>query len=172
MNSSAIPGARPLSWAGASTASLAAAAAPLAIGAIIAARTADASPVFAVPAIVLGVVAATGPALYITSAAVGDAPPLAAMARAFGIALRAFGVALCGLILPVAFVSLSAIDPTTAVAACSAAIATAALCALSRLARELAPKTVIAQLVYIAWAVATLGIAARLWWDVAAEVLS
>jgi hypothetical protein len=149
-----------------------AALAPLAIGAVVAARTADVSPVFAIPAIVLGVVAATGPALYIASAAVGDAPPLATMVRAFGVALAAFGVALAGLVLPVAFVSLSATDPTTSLVACTAAIAAAALCALRRLARELSPQTAGASVVYFGWAIATLGIAGRLWWDVAAQVLT
>ena len=146
--------------------------APIAIGAIVAARTQDASPMLAVPAIVLGVVAATGPALYIASAAVGGAPPLGAMARAFGVALGAFATALAGLVLPVAFLALSATEPTTAVFASSIAIAAAALCAVKRLARELAPATAAASAVYAGWALATLGIAARLWWDVAAEVLA
>jgi hypothetical protein len=175
LNSSALPATspgRPLAWpVGVPLSTLAAAAAPLAIGAIVTARTADASPVLALPGIALGVVVATGPALYIVSAAIGAAPPLAAMARAFGVALRAFGVVLCGLVLPVTFVSLSATEPGTAVVACSAAIAAAALCALVRLSRELQPATALAQLIYAGWAIATLGIAARLWWDVAVEVL-
>nr|HEX4316156.1 hypothetical protein [Kofleriaceae bacterium] len=145
---------------------------PLAIGAVVAARTAAPSPIFAVPAIVLGVIAATGPALYIASAAVGDAPPLATMARAFVAALSAFGIALAGLVLPTAFVALTTTEPTTAVATCTAAIAVAALCALRRLARELSPSTLASAAVYACWSVATLGIAGRLWWDVASEVLS
>lgn len=154
-----------------STATALTALAPLAIGAIVAARTTDASPILAVPAIVLGVIAATSPALYIATAAVGDAPPLPTMARAFATALHAFGLALAGLVLPTAFLSLSATEPTTALVACTVAIAAAALCALRRLARELAPATLGAAVVYAGWCVATLGIAGRLWWDVAAEVL-
>jgi hypothetical protein len=146
--------------------------APLATGAVVAARTDDPSPLLAVPAIVLGVLAATGPGLYIASAAVGSAPPLGGMVRAFGAALVAFGMALAGLVLPVAFVGLSASEPTTALVAATLAVATAAACALRRLARELAPATGTARIVYAGWAIATLGIAARLWWDLAAEVLT
>src|SRR5437870_3657267 len=80
---------------------------PVALGAIMAARVGEVAPVVGAPAIVLGVAAATSPALYIAIAATGDAPPLARVARAFAIALGAFGVALAGLILPAAFLSLS-----------------------------------------------------------------
>lgn len=145
---------------------------PVAIGAIVAAQAAEPSPVFAVPAIVFGVVAATSPALYIATAATGDAPPLATMARAFGIALGAFGVALAGLVLPAAFLSLSSIEPWTTLAMCTAAVGAAAVMALRRLASELGSRTWLAKAVYVAWAVATLGIGGRLWWDVAREVLS
>src|SRR5258705_3966052 len=54
-----------------------AAAGPIALGGILALRAHDPSPMLAAPAIVFGVVAATGPALYIASAAAGNAPPLA-----------------------------------------------------------------------------------------------
>lgn len=100
-----------------------AAAGPVAIGGILAARIHDPRPMVAAPAIVFGVVAATAPALYIATAATGNAPPLAAMARAFGTALGAFGVALAGLILPAAFAALSSVSPGTAIAASTAAIA-------------------------------------------------
>ena len=84
-----------------------AAAGPVTVGGILAARAHDTSPMLAAPAIVFGVVAATGPALYIATAAAGNAPPLAAVIRAFGVALGAFGLALAGLLLPAAFLSLS-----------------------------------------------------------------
>ena len=82
---------------------------PVAIGGILATRAHDPSPMFAAPAIVFGVIAATAPALYIATAAAGQAPPLAVVVRAFGIALGAFGIALAGLILPAAFASLSSL---------------------------------------------------------------
>jgi len=145
---------------------------PVALGVIVAARSAELSPVFAVPAIVFGVIAATGPALYIASAATGEAPSLAVMARAFAVALGAFGVALAGFVLPAAFVSLSSVQAWATPAVCTAAIAAAAVLAIRRLAAELAPKTLMARAVYAVWAVATLGIGFRLWWDVAREVLS
>ncbi len=145
---------------------------PVAIGAIVATHASHPSPIFAVPAIVFGVAAATRPARYIATAAAGDAPPLATMASAFAVALGAFGVALAGLVLPAAFLSLSSVEPATTFAACTLAIGTAALLAVKRLAGELGSKTWAARAVYAAWAVATLGIGGRLWWDVAREVLS
>jgi hypothetical protein len=110
---------------------------PVAVGGILAARAGDASPMLAAPAIVFGVVAATGPALYIAMAAAGTAPPLAAVIRAFGTALGAFGTALAGLILPAAFVALSSVSPETTIAAATAAIAGAGYLGLRRLAAEL-----------------------------------
>src|SRR5450432_1054295 len=80
---------------------------PIAIGGVLALRTGQLSPLVAVPTIVFGVIIATGPALYIATAAAGTAPPLAAMARAFGLAIGAFGVVLAGIVLPTAFLSLS-----------------------------------------------------------------
>jgi hypothetical protein len=94
------------------------------------------------------------------------------MARAFRVALGAFGVALAGLVLPAAFLSLSSIEPWTTVAMCSAAVAWAAVVALRRLATELGSRTLLGSAVYVAWAIATLGIGGRLWWDVAREVVS
>ena len=158
-----------------------AAAGPIAVGAILAARAHDASPMLAAPAIVFGVVAATGPALYIATAAAGNAPPLAAVIRAFGIALGAFGIALAGLILPAAFVSLSSVSAETTIAATTGAVAIAGYLGLRRLASELKAAcsldiTVGASLaggvVFVIWAIATASIAGRLWWDLAVEVVS
>jgi hypothetical protein len=156
-----------------------AAAGPVAIGAILAAGAHDARPMIAAPAIVFGVVAATAPALYIATAAAGHAPPLAAMVRAFGVALGAFGVALAGLILPAAFAALSSVSPGTAIAASSAAIAAAGLLGLRRLASELAagrPEAARLPLaggaVFLIWAASACAIAGRLWWDLAVEVVS
>jgi hypothetical protein len=158
-----------------------AAAGPVAVGGILAARAHDASPMLAAPAIVFGVVAATGPALYIATAAAGNAPPLAAVIRAFGTALGAFGVALAGLILPAAFVAVSSISAGTTIAAASAAIGGAGYLGLRRLAGELktsAPgepaigASLVGGAVFVIWAVATAAIAGRLWWDLAVEVVS
>jgi hypothetical protein len=156
-----------------------AAAGPVAIGGILAARLHDPRPMIAAPAIVFGVVAATAPALYIATAAAGHAPPLAAMVRAFGVALGAFGIALAGVILPAAFAALSSVSPGTAIAASTAAIAAAGLLGLRRLASELAagrPGPVQPSLaggaVFLIWAASALAIAGRLWWDLAVEVAS
>jgi len=156
-----------------------AAAGPVAIGGILAARLHDPRPMIAAPAIVFGVVAATAPALYIATAAAGHAPPLAAMARAFGFALGAFGIALAGLVLPAAFAALSSVSPGTAIAASTAAIAAAGLLALRRLASELAAgrpgpaqRSLAGGAVFLIWAASALAIAGRLWWELAVEVAS
>jgi hypothetical protein len=153
---------------------------PVAIGGILAIRAHDPSPMLAAPAIVFGVVAATAPALYIASAAAGHAPPLAAVVRAFGVALGAFGIALAGLILPAAFVSLSSVSPGTTIAVATAAIAAAGLLGLRRLASELRAgggaggpwSSLGSSAVFVIWAGAIATIAGRLWWDLAVEVVS
>ncbi len=163
-------------WRGAAIAL--AAAGPVAIGGVLALRAHDPRPMVAAPAIVFGVVAATAPALYIATAAAGHAPPLAAMVRAFGVALGAFGIALAGLILPAAFAALSSVSSGTAIAASSAAIAAAGLLGLRRLARELAAgrpgaaRPLTGAVVFLIWATSTGAIAGRLWWDLAVEVVS
>jgi hypothetical protein len=149
---------------------------PVCIGALLGVRAGDLRLALAAPAIVFGVVAATGPALYIAAAAAGSAPPLARMARAFGVALAAFGIALAGLVLPAAFLSLSAVSAATSVVIVTGALGLAGYLAVRRLACELevsAPHaSALGRAVFTAWAVATFGIAGRLWWDVAAEVVS
>ena len=149
-----------------------AAAGPIAIGAILAARSGDPSAIVAAPAILFGVVAATSPALYIGITAAGKAPPLATVARAFVVALGAFGIALAGLVLPAAFLSLSSVTPVTSAATCSAALGGAAVLALWRLHIELAAKSFATSSVFAIWSVATFGIAGRMWWDLAQEVVS
>lgn len=149
-----------------------AAAGPVAIGAILAAKAGALAPVAAAPAIVFGVVAATSPALYIALAATGDAPPLAAVARALGVALGAFGIALAGLVLPAAFLSLSSVEALTTIAACSCALGLAATLAVRRLSHELATHSLASGMVMCVWALATFGIAGRLWWNLATEVVS
>jgi hypothetical protein len=153
-----------------------AAAAPIALGAIVALRFGVMSPVVMVPAITFGVVGVTSPALYIATAASGDAPTLAQMARAMTVALAAFGVALAGLILPAAFLSLSSLESGTTIVIASVALAGAALLGLVRLAIELGAQrrsmTLMRPAVFGAWAIATLGIAARLWVSFAQGVAS
>jgi hypothetical protein len=160
------PGALPL---------LLAATTPIAIGGLVAMHGSSISPLFAVPAVVFGVTAATSPALYIATAATGTAPPLAAMVRAFGVAIGAFGVALAGLLLPVAFLSLSAVEGSTTFLVASAAIAGAGFFGLRRLKYEMNAARVLSfsgEIVFAIWACATVGIAGRMWWDLAREVLS
>ncbi|MBL0217691.1 MAG: hypothetical protein IPQ07_27920 [Myxococcales bacterium] len=149
---------------------------PVAIGAILAVHGSSPTPLVAVPAVVFGVVAATAPALYIATATAGTAPSLGAVVRAFGIALGAFGVALAGLLLPAAFLSLSSVSPSTTFVVATCALGGAGLLALRRLARELDPKAMRPSLtsgvVFLVWSAATVGIAGRLWWDLATEVMS
>ncbi len=148
---------------------------PIAIGGLVAMHGSSASPLFAVPAVVFGVTAVTSPALYIAMAATGSAPPLAAVVRAFGVAIGAFGVALAGLLLPVAFLSLSAVSGSTTFAVASTAIIGAGVCGMQRLRHEMQaarPLSLSSEIVFAAWACATAGIAGRMWWDLAREVLS
>jgi hypothetical protein len=148
---------------------------PIAIGGVLALRTGQLSPLVAVPTIVFGVIIATGPALYIATAASGAAPPLGAMARAFGLAIGAFGVVLAGIALPTAFLSLSSPSPATTLAVTSAALVGAAFIALRRLSAELAgdkARTLTTWMVFGGWSLAALGIAGRLWWDFASGVVS
>lgn len=149
---------------------------PVAVGAILGVRGGTLTPLIAVPAVVFGVAGATSPALYIASAATGSAPSLGVVVRAFGVALAAFGIALAGLLLPAAFLALSSVDPRTTVVVASAAIGAAALLGMRRLAMELSTEAIRpstgASTVFMLWACATLGIAGRLWWDLAAQVAS
>ncbi|MBX3159245.1 MAG: hypothetical protein KF773_24970 [Deltaproteobacteria bacterium] len=147
------------------------AAAPVAVGGVMAARAGVLAPLAAAPAIVFGVIAATAPALYIATAVAGDAPPLSAVARAIGVALCAFGIALAGLVLPVTFLSLSSVTDLTTIAACTAALGAAAVIAVMRLARELQLRTIAANALFAVWAIAMLGISARLWWLLGVEVM-
>lgn len=149
-----------------------AAAGPVAIGGVLAATAGVATPVAVAPAIVFGVLAATSPALYIAIAATGDAPPAARVVRALLVGLGAFGIALAGLVVPAAFLSLSSVSSGTAIGFTSAALGAAALIGFRRLSRELQMQSPAAIFVFGAWAVATLGIAARLWWNLSAEVMS
>ncbi|MBA3393630.1 MAG: hypothetical protein H0T89_13355 [Deltaproteobacteria bacterium] len=151
-----------------------AAAGPVALGAILAARAGTLTPLAGAPAIIFGVVAATSPALYIAIAATGEAPPLSKVARAFALALGAFGLALAGLVLPAAFLSLSSVSAVTTIAVVTAALGGAAVLALRRLATELATpdSSLTSSVIFIVWAAATLGIAGRLWIDLAREVMS
>jgi len=145
---------------------------PVAIGGILAAKAGVPTPLAAVPAIAFGVLAATSPALYIAIAATGDAPPAGRVARALVIGLGAFGIALAGLVMPAAFLSLSSISPRTTFVVTSLALAGAGLLGVRRLARELETRSPAASVIFAVWAIATLGIAARLWWNLGAEVMS
>jgi len=147
---------------------------PVAIGGILAIRAESITPIAAAPAIVFGVLAATSPALYIATAALGVAPPLAKVARAFVLALAAFGIALAGLVLPAAFLSLSSLTPATTIAVVTGALGGAAVLAFRRLARELATPegSLTSSIVFLVWSAATIGIAGRLWLDLTREVAS
>lgn len=157
---------------------LAAALAPIAIGGLVALRAGQPTPLFAVPAIAFGVVSATAPALYIASAATGPAPSIRQTARAIAIALGAFGIALAGFVVPAAFLALTSVWPPATPLVASAALAGAGAIALARLGRELRACEVAgraparSRVVFAVWAIATLGIAARLWLELVAGVWS
>lgn len=144
---------------------------PVAVGGVFAAKAGVATPLAVAPAIVFGVLAATSPALYIAIAATGDAPPAGRVARALMIGLGAFGIALAGLVMPATFLSLSSISMATTVAVTSAALGSAAILGFRRLARELETESLAASAIFAVWALATLGIAGRLWWKLAVEVM-
>lgn len=148
-----------------------AAAGPVAIGGIVAARAGDLTPLALTPAIVFGVAAATCPALYIAIVASKEPITLGGMARALVTAIGAFGIALAGLVLPAVFLALSSVSDITTVVVTSVALGAAAVLAMVRLAGELAPRTFSGGMVCFAWVMATLGIAGRMWFDVASEVL-
>jgi hypothetical protein len=145
---------------------------PVAIGGVLAARAGEIGPLAMTPAIMFGVIAATCPALYIGIAATKESPTLSGVMRSLGVALCAFGVALAGLVLPALFLSLSSVSGMTTFVVCSCALAAAGVLAMVRLAMELAPRTFMGGFVCFMWAAATLGIAGRLWGDLAWEVLS
>jgi hypothetical protein len=149
----------------------AAALAPAAIGGILATQFAAVTPVAVTPAIVLGVIAATSPALYIALAATGEAPRVPAVARAIAIALAAFGIALGGFVLPATFISFTSISNVTSVVIATVALGGAAVLGMRRLARELVLESLSAWVVFAVWSIATLGIAGRLWWDLARELV-
>jgi uncharacterized membrane protein len=148
-----------------------AAAGPIAVGAVLALRAGDASPLAATPAIVFGIAAATCPALYIAIAATKHGPSLTEVARALAASFGAFGIALAGLVLPALFISVSSTANLTTAVVCSVVLGGAAMIAMVRLATELAPRSFGGVLVCIVWALATLGIAGRLWIDLTSEVL-
>ena len=145
--------------------------APVAVGSILVAKSGVVAPLAGAPAIALGVAVATSPALYIALAATGAAPAPARVARAFAIALAAFGVALCGFVLPAAFLALSSLSPETSIVVATAALGGAAVLGVWRLAIELELRGGLAQCVFVVWAAATLGVAGRLWIDLAQEVM-
>lgn len=145
---------------------------PVAVGGIIAARVQAVTPLVSTPAILFGVVAATAPALYIALAATGDAPPVAKVARAFGIAFAAFGIAIAGLILPAAFLAASSTSPTTTYVVATAVLGIAGMLSLVRLSRELAApdKGIASSVIFFLWAASTAGVAGRLWIDLVQEL--
>jgi len=147
---------------------------PIAMGGIVAARAEVITPLFSTPAILFGVTAATAPALYIALAATGDAPPVAKVARAFGVAFAAFGIALAGLLLPAAFLAMSSTSAVTTAFVATAALGVAGLLSFTRLSRELlnSESSITASVVYFVWAAATAGIAGRLWIDLVQEYFS
>ena len=144
---------------------------PVAIGGIVAARTEELAPLFSTPGILFGVVAATAPALYIALAATNSAPPIGKVVRAFAISFAAFGVALAGLLLPAAFLSMSSTSQTTTFVVTTGALGIAGVLGMRRLSRELSPdRSFFAHAVFVIWALATIGIASRLWFDLVQEL--
>ena len=154
---------------------------PVAVGGILAARAHDASPMLAAPAIVFGVVAATGPALYIATrrrrqraAARGRDPRVRHRARCVRHRARRAD--------PAGGVRRGVVDlggdddrggdvrdrgrgvPRAAPARRRAQG--------GRHQRGAARASLVGGIVFLTWAVATAAIAGRLWWDLAVEVVS
>lgn len=149
-----------------------AAVSPIAVGAVLAARAGNPALLAVTPAVVFGVVAASCPALYIGLAATKEAVTLTGVVRALRNAIAAFGMALAGLVLPAVFLSMSSTSHVTTLAVCGCALGGAGVLAMVRLAGELSPRSFMGAVVMLGWMLATLGIAGRLWFDSALEVLS
>ena len=150
-----------------------AAAGPLGVGAVLAARLGSAEPLVAVPVSVFAVTALTLPALYIATAVVGAAPPVGHVVRAVGRALSALGLVLLGLALPLGFLVATA-GTGTAFALGALALATAAAIGLRALHGALfagMPAVTGRGLLFLTWAVIALVIGARLFSELTAEVL-
>lgn len=152
---------------------LLAAAGPLTVGAVLAARLQDPAPLVAVPVSVFAVTALTLPALYIATAVVGAAPPLGHVVKAVGRALVALGVVLLGLAMPLGFLVATA-GRGTAFGLGALALAAAAAIGLRALHVALfeheRPMTG-RGLLFVTWAVIALVIGARLFGELTAEVL-
>jgi hypothetical protein len=163
---SPAPRSRPLAVAGA-------AAGPVAIGGVLAARLGDPSPLLTVPAVVFAVAAMTLPALYIATAVVGAAPPVSRVIRAVGRGLSAVGLVYLGLALPLLFLGVSSTEETAMVLA-AAAVATGALIGLRALHTALfegeLPVTGRGML-FLTWAAIVLVIGARLFVELTLEMV-
>jgi len=80
-------------------------------------------------------------------------------------------VALTGFVLPATFISLTSISEVTSIVIATVALGGAAVLGMRRLARELVLESLSAWVVFAVWSIATLGIAGRLWWDLARELV-
>ncbi len=161
-----IPAATPLAVA-------CAAAGPIGIGAVLAQRLGDLAPLIAVPAVVFAVAALTLPALYIATAVVGAAPPIAHVVRAVGRALHSLGLVHLGLALPLLFLGASS-QAATGFALGAVAVMTGAVIGLRMLYAALfdgaLPMTG-RGLLFVTWAGIALVIGARLFVELTAEVV-
>jgi hypothetical protein len=150
---------------------------PVAVGGILAARAGDASPMLAAPAIVFGVVAATGPALYIAMAAATAAIAgagylglrrLAAELRPPGRTGASAGPSVGASTGPCAGASTG---PSAGASAGPSAGVSVGPSAGPSAEVSIGP-SLLGGIVFLTWAVATAAIAGRLWWDLAVEVVS
>jgi hypothetical protein len=150
-----------------------AAAGPLAVGGVLAARLQDPAPLVAVPSVVFAVVALTLPALYIATAVLGAAPPIGRVMRAVGRALCSLGLVNAGFALPLLFLGASA-GEGTAFALGAATVAVSAVIALRVLYAGLYEGTFAVTgrgMLFWTWAVIALVIGARLFGELTAEVV-
>jgi hypothetical protein len=150
-----------------------AAAGPVAVGGVLAARLQDPVPLIAVPAVVFAVAALTLPALYIATAVCGAAPPMGRVMRAVGRALCSLGLVNAGFALPLLFLGVSS-SAGTAFVLGAVTVAASALIALKVLYAGLyegAFPVVGRGALFWTWAAVVLVIGARLFGELMAEVL-
>jgi hypothetical protein len=150
-----------------------AAAGPIAVGAVLSARLGTLAPVIALPAIILGVTAVTAPALYIATAATGTAPPAQHMITALGRGLTALGIALLGLLAPLAFLLATSMTEGTWVGLGTLALAAGTLIGLASLHRALFEHrlaSVSRDALFAGWSLAAILIGTRFYLDVALGV--
>lgn len=150
-----------------------AAAGPIAVGGVLAARLQDPAPLVAVPAVVFAVAALTLPALYIATAVCGAAPPIGRVMRAVGRALCSLGLVNAGFALPLLFLGVSSGEGTAfTLGAVTVAVSAVIACKVLYATLYEGEVPVVGRgALFWTWAAIALVIGARLYGELTAEVL-